>query len=128
MKIINEFRTFALRGNVVDLAVGVVVGSAFGKIVSSFVADILMPPINFRQLALTLSEGTETSDPVLLRYGSFLQTTIDFVIIAASVFLVVRFMNSLQKKKEAEPPPEPPKPTPEQQLLAEIRDALREGH
>lgn len=126
-----------MRSNVIDLAVGVMIGGAFGKIVSSFVADVLMPPIgiilggvNVRQLAIILKAGNETVEPVLLRYGLFLQTIIDFLIIAAAVFFVVKAMNAMQRKadvEEAKAPPEPTPPSREEQLLTEIRDAIREG-
>ena len=126
-----------MRGNVIDLAVGVMIGGAFGKIVSSFVADVLMPPIGIllggvsvRQLAVILRDGTDTAEPVLLRYGLFLQSIVDFVIIAAAVFFVVKAMNTVQRKAEAEEakiPAEPPKPSREEELLTEIRDAIRDA-
>jgi len=120
-----------MRGNVVDMAVGIVIGGAFGKIVSSFVADVLMPPIgllmgnvDFSDLAVTLQAAGEGVEAVTLRYGVFIQTVVDFVIIAFAIFLVVKAMNSM-KKKEEEKPAEPPKPSNEEVLLTEIRDALR---
>lgn len=126
-----EFKDFAMRGNVVDMAVGIVIGGAFGKIVSSFVADVLMPPIgllvgnvDFSDLAVTLSEAAEGQAAVLLSYGRFVQTVVDFVIIAFAIFLVVKGMNSLKKKQEAAPAA-PPAPSKEEVLLTEIRDALR---
>ncbi|MCR9260648.1 MAG: large-conductance mechanosensitive channel protein MscL [Pseudomonadaceae bacterium] len=132
MSMISEFKDFAMRGNVVDMAVGIVIGGAFGKIVSSFVADVLMPPIglmlggvDFSDLALTLKEAVGDTGPVLMSYGVFIQTVVDFLIIAFAIFLVVKAMNSLKKEEPpAEPEPEPG-PSPEQVLLTEIRDALR---
>lgn len=133
MSMISEFKDFAMRGNVVDMAVGIVIGGAFGKIVSSFVADVLMPPIglllggvDFSDLAITLSAATADVDAVLLSYGVFIQTVVDFLIIAFAIFLVVKAMNSLMKEEEApEAPPAPPAPSNEEVLLTEIRDALR---
>lgn len=134
MSMISEFKDFAMRGNVVDMAVGIVIGGAFGKIVSSFVADVLMPPIglllggvDFSDLAITLKDAAEGAEAVLLKYGVFIQTVIDFLIIAFAIFLVVKAMNALKKQEEeapAEPPP-PPEPSAEEKLLTEIRDALR---
>jgi len=127
----SEFKSFAMRGNVVDMAVGIVIGGAFGKIVSSFVADVLMPPIglllgnvDFSDLAVTLRAAAEGVEAVTLRYGVFIQTIIDFAIIAFAIFMVVKAMNTVTKKEEAEPPP-PPGPSKEETLLTEIRDALR---
>lgn len=129
MGMMSEFKDFAMRGNVVDMAVGIVIGGAFGKIVSSFVADVLMPPIglllggvDFSNLAITLSEATEGAEAVLLKYGVFIQTVVDFVIIAFAIFMVVKAMNSMKKE---EPPEEeaPAGPTAED-LLTEIRDQL----
>ncbi len=133
MSMISEFKSFAMRGNVVDMAVGIVIGGAFGKIVSSFVADVLMPPIglllgnvDFSDLAITLKAASEAADAVTLRYGVFIQTVVDFLIIAFAIFMVVKAMNTLTKKEEAEaPPPAPPEPSKEEVLLAEIRDAIR---
>lgn len=131
MSMMSEFKSFAMRGNVVDMAVGIVMGGAFGKIVSSFVADVLMPPIglalggvDFSDLAITLSEAEEGSTAVLMSYGAFIQTIVDFLIIAFAIFLVIKAMNTVMKKEEAAPPP-PPKPSKEEELLTEIRDALR---
>ena len=131
MSMIQEFKSFAMRGNVVDMAVGIVIGGAFGKIVSSFVADVLMPPIgmllgnvDFSDLAVTLRAAEEGAEAVMLRYGVFVQTVVDFIIIAFAIFLVVKAMNAAQKKEE-EKPAEPPKPSKEEVLLTEIRDALR---
>jgi len=128
---ISEFKSFAMRGNVVDMAVGIVMGGAFGKIVSSFVADVLMPPIglalggvDFSDLALTLKDAQGEAAAVTMNYGTFIQTVVDFLIIAFAIFLVVKAMNTVIKK-EAEAPPAPPKPSKEEELLTEIRDALR---
>ncbi len=131
MKMLEEFKKFAIRGNVIDMAVGIVIGGAFGKIVSSFVTDVIMPPIgmllggvDFSKLALTLKAGTEGVEPVLLKYGVFINTLIDFIIIAIAIFMVIKAMNSM-KKKEEEKPSAPPAPSKEEVLLAEIRDELR---
>lgn len=131
MSMMKEFRDFAMRGNVVDMAIGIVIGGAFGKIVSSFVNDVLMPPIgmaiggvDFSELAMTLKEASGEAAAVTLNYGAFIQTVIDFVIIAFAIFMVVKAMNNLKKKEEAAPP-EPPKPSKEEVLLAEIRDILK---
>jgi large conductance mechanosensitive channel len=131
MSMMSEFRDFAMRGNVVDMAVGIVIGGAFGKIVSSFVNDVLMPPIgmalggvDFSDLAMTLKEASGDIAAVTLNYGAFIQTVIDFIIIAFAIFMVIKAMNNL-KKKEEEAPAAPPKPSAEETLLAEIRDLLR---
>jgi len=124
---LDEFKAFAMRGNVVDMAVGIVIGGAFGKIVSSFVSDVLMPPIgmlmggmDFNALAISLGEGEEAAS---INYGMFINTVLDFVIIAFAIFMVIRGLNSM-KKKEEEKPAEPPKPSAEETLLTEIRDLL----
>jgi len=131
MSMMSEFKSFAMRGNVVDMAVGIVIGGAFGKIVSSFVADVLMPPIgvllgnvDFSDLAVTLMAASDGAEAVMVRYGVFIQTVIDFVIIAFAIFMVVKAMNTVMKKEEEAPPP-PPGPTKEEVLLTEIRDAIR---
>lgn len=133
MGLMKEFKEFVSKGNVVDLAVGVIIGAAFGKIVSSLVDDIIMPPIglllggmNFSSLKLVLKEATINSagvisEPVTLNYGNFIQTGIDFLIIAFAIFMFVKAFNSM-KRKEEEPPP--PGPTNEEKLLTEIRDLL----
>ena len=133
MKWLQEFKTFAVRGNVVDMAVGIVIGAAFGKIVSSFVADVIMPPIglliggvDFSKLVITIKKATETTAAVTLNYGKFIQTLIDFTIIAFAIFLLVKGINAL-KRKEAAKPSEPPLPSPEVTLLTDIRDILRKG-
>lgn len=132
MSIIKEFKAFAMKGNIIDLAVAVIIGAAFGKIVSSFVNDILMPPIglmlggvDFTDLVIVLKEGTEGVDPVTLNYGMFLQTVIDFLIVAFSIFMVIKVYQRMQKKEEAAPVPPAP-PTLQESLLAEIRDLLKE--
>ena len=132
MQILKEFKTFAVRGNVIDMAVGIVIGAAFGKIVSSFVADVIMPPIgllmgrvNFADLAITLQQAHGNVAAVTMNYGKFIQTLIDFVIVAFAIFMVVKGMNSL-KKKEAAAPPAPAAPTKEETLLTEIRDILKQ--
>jgi large conductance mechanosensitive channel len=124
---LNEFKAFAMRGNVVDMAVGIVIGGAFGKIVSSLVADVIMPPIgmimggvDFSQLAIALGEGEGAAS---INYGMFINTVLDFVIIAFAIFMVIRGLNSMKKKEEAKPA-EPPKPSAEEKLLTEIRDLL----
>ena len=128
---IKEFKTFAMKGNVMDMAIGIIIGAAFGKIVSSLVGDVIMPPIglllggvDFSTLSITLKHATEGSEAVSLKYGVFINTVIDFLIIAFSIFIVVKIINSM-KKKEEEKPAEPPKPTKEEILLTEIRDELR---
>lgn len=131
MSIIKEFKEFAVKGNVVDMAVGIIIGVAFGKIVSSFVADVLMPPIglliggvDFTNLAITLKAAEEGVEAVTLRYGVFLQTVFDFIIVAFAVFMAVKALNSM-RRKEAETPAEPPAPSAQEQLLMEIRDLLK---
>lgn len=131
MRIIQEFKEFAVRGNVIDMAVGVIVGMAFGKIVSSFVSDVVMPPIgvllggvDFSDLAFTVKEATEGAPAVVVAYGKFTQTVIDFVIIAFVIFMAVKLINSLKKKAE-EAPAAPAAPSNEEVLLAEIRDLLK---
>ena len=138
MALKNELKEFLLRGNVVDMAVGIVIGGAFGKIVTSFVNDILMPPISmllgntkFTEMKIVFKEavmsGDEVVDPAItLNYGNFIQVLIDFLIIGISIFFVIKGINKLRKKKEEEPAPEPiPEPTKEEMLLSEIRDLLR---
>lgn len=129
MSMMQEFKEFAMRGNVVDLAVGVVIGGAFGKIVSSVVADVIMPPlgvllggVNFTHLNVVLKEAVGEAPAVTLNYGAFIQSCIDFVIIAFAIFLLVKAMNSMKKAEAAAPPPPPPA---QEVLLAEIRDLLK---
>ncbi|MGC9472529.1 MAG: large-conductance mechanosensitive channel protein MscL [Bacteroidales bacterium] len=131
MKILDEFKAFAMKGNVIDMAVGIIIGAAFGKIVASFVSDILMPPIgllvggvNFTELQVVLKKATETTEAVTWNYGSFLQVTFDFLIVAFAIFLFVRAMNRARRKEEAAPAP-PPSPSKEEVLLTEIRDLLK---
>ena len=130
MGMLKEFREFAMRGNVIDLAVGVIIGAAFGKITSSLVSDVIMPPIglivggmDFSSLAITLRDKTDKAEAVQVRYGAFLNTLIDFLIIAFVIFLFVKAINTLQRKKKEEAPPAAP---PEEVvLLTQIRDELR---
>lgn len=135
-KFFNEFKEFAMRGNVVDMAVGVIVGGAFGKIVTSLVNDIIMPPIgfllggvNFKDLSIKLgeklSEDGKTMEAVTVNYGNFIQQTVDFLIIAFCIFLLVKAVMKLTKKNEEEPAPAKPEPTAEEKLLTEIRDLLK---
>lgn len=125
MKIFDEFKAFAIKGNVIDLAVAVVIGGAFGKIVSSFVNDILMPPIGFFLGGMDFSTlSIKIGDQVFLAYGNFIQTVVNFLIIAWSIFMAVKVMNKI-KKKEEEKAVEPEKPSKEIELLTEIRDSLK---
>ena len=125
---IQEFKSFAIKGNVVDMAIGIIIGTAFGKIVSSLVADIIMPPIgvitggiDFSDLSIVLKNATETTQAVTLNYGLFINSVIDFIIIALSIFFVIKQLNRLKKKEE-----EKPTQIPEDiQLLREIRDSLK---
>lgn len=134
---LQEFKDFALRGNVVDMAVGIIIGGAFGKIVSSFVNDVLMPPIgqlmggaDFSNLFFNLGDGTydtleaatEAGAPVI-KYGVFINTVLDFVIVAFAIFMAIRWMNKLKKQEEEAPAP-PPEPSKEEKLLTDIRDLL----
>lgn len=132
MGMLQEFKTFAVKGNMVDMAVGIIIGAAFGKIISSLVADVLMPPlgillgeVDFKDLAATLQDATEIAPAVTLNYGLFLQNVFDFIIIAFVVFLLVKGINNLRRKQE-EAPAAPPAPTTEENLLTEIRDLLKE--
>jgi len=134
MSIVSEFKEFAMKGNVVDMAVGIIVGGAFGKIVSSFVADVIMPPIglviggvNFGDLALVLKPAEGEVAAVAIKYGAFLQTVFDFLIVAFAIFMAVKAMNTMKKMREKEEvaaPAPPPAPTTDQVLLTEIRDLL----
>lgn len=132
MRLLQEFKTFAARGNVIDMAVGVIIGAAFGKIVSSLVADVITPPlglllggVNFSALAITLQAASGDQPAVVIAYGKFIQTIIDFLIVAWAIFLGLKAINTL-KKKETPPPAAPPAPSREQELLSEIRDLLRQ--
>jgi len=136
MSLLKEFKQFAMKGNVVDLAVGIIIGAAFGKIVSSIVNDVIMPPIgavvggvDFTDLkviikAASVDDAGNAISAVTLNYGNFIQTTIDFMIIAFAVFMIIKAMNRMQKKEEAAPS-SPPKPSNEEVLLTEIRDLLK---
>ncbi|WP_409422940.1 large-conductance mechanosensitive channel protein MscL [Pseudaeromonas sp. ZJS20] len=131
MSLIQEFKAFAARGNVIDMAVGIIIGAAFGKIVSSFVGDIIMPPIglmlggvDFSDLAITLQAAQGDTPAVVIAYGKFIQTVLDFLIIAFAIFMGLKAINSLKRKEEAAPSA-PPAPTKDQELLAEIRDLLK---
>ncbi|QTF06910.1 large-conductance mechanosensitive channel protein MscL [Brenneria izadpanahii] len=131
MSIIKEFREFAMRGNVVDLAVGVIIGAAFGKIVSSLVSDIIMPPlglliggVDFKQFSLVLRAAQGDVPAVVMHYGVFIQNIFDFVIVAFAIFIAIKLMNKLRRKQE-DAPAAPPKPSAEEKLLTEIRDLLK---
>jgi large conductance mechanosensitive channel len=131
MGFVKEFKDFAMRGNVVDMAVGIVIGAAFGKIVSSFVSDVLMPPIglmlggmDFTEMKFVIKEAVGEAEAVSINYGVFIQTAIDFIIVAFAIFLVIKGMNKMKKKKE-EAPAAPPAPSKEETLLTEIRDLLK---
>ncbi len=133
MSMMQEFKSFAMRGNVVDMAVGIIIGGAFGKIISSLVNDVLMPPIgillggvDFSTLGFTLREATETAPAVMIKYGLFINVTIDFIIVAFVIFMLIRGMNSLRKKQE-EAPAAPAAPPKQEVLLSEIRDLLKTG-
>jgi large conductance mechanosensitive channel len=131
MGVISEFKAFAVKGDVVDIAVGIIIGAAFGKIVSSFVGDVVMPPIglliggvDFSDLAVTLKAGQGDVPAVMLAYGKFIQSLIDFVIVAFAIFMAVKVINRL-KREEAVAPTLPPVPSREEELLSEIRDLLK---
>jgi large conductance mechanosensitive channel len=131
MKLLDEFKAFAMRGNVIDLAVGIIIGIAFGKIVSSIVNDIIMPPIglllggvNFTDLKVVMKAATDAAPAVTWNYGNFLQVTFDFLIVAFAVFMLIKGINAMKKKEEAAPAA-PPAPTKDQTLLTEIRDLLK---
>jgi large conductance mechanosensitive channel len=131
MGMLKEFQDFAVKGNVVDMAVGIIIGGAFGTIVKSLVSDIIMPPIgvvmgglDFSSLALTLKAATADTEAVTLNYGLFINNVISFLIVAWAVFMLVKAMNTLKKKEEAAPA-EPPAPPRSEVLLEEIRDALK---
>jgi large conductance mechanosensitive channel len=130
MSMMKEFKEFAMRGNVLDMAVGIIIGAVFGKIISSLVSDVIMPPIgmllggvDFSSLAVTLRQTSETGPAVMMKYGVFINTIIDFLIVAFAVFLLVRGVNALRKKQEAAPAA-PPR---QEVLLEEIRDLLKAG-
>jgi len=132
MGMLKEFKEFAIKGNAIDMAVGIIIGAAFGKVISSLVADVVMPPIgvlvggvDFTDLAITLKEAVGNTPAVTLNYGNFIQTLVDFTIIAFAIFMAVKFINRL-KKKEAEAPAVIPESSREELLLTEIRDLLKE--
>ena len=132
MSFISEFKQFAMKGNVVDMAVGIIIGAAFGKIVSSFVGDLIMPSlglliggVDFTSLVITLKQASEGVEAVTLNYAKFIQTIFDFTIVAFAIFMAIKGMNKLKKAEEAAPAA-PPAPSAEQVLLAEIRDLLKE--
>ena len=134
MSILKEFKTFAVKGNVVDMAVGIIIGAAFGKIVSSFVGDMIMPPlgvliggVDFSDLAITLKAAEGDLPAVILAYGKFIQTIIDFVIVAFAIFMGIKVINRLKREEEVaeEAPTEPAAPSNEEVLLSEIRDLLK---
>ena len=141
MKIVKEFKEFAMKGNVMDMAIGIIIGAAFGKIVASLVADVIMPPIgllvggvNFTDIVIPLRDavtdaatGAVIKEAVILKLGTFLQTLFDFIVIAFAIFMMIKGMNRLNRKKEepAPAPEEPPAPTKEEILLTEIRDVLK---
>ncbi|MFA7181265.1 MAG: large-conductance mechanosensitive channel protein MscL [Bacteroidales bacterium] len=140
MKLLDEFKQFAMKGNVIDMAVGIVIGGAFGKIVSSFVADVIMPPIgllvggvNFTDLKVILkqevldSAGAVLNPAVTINYGSFIQVILDFIIIAFAIFSMVKMLNNLKKKPVPAAPATPPPPPADIQLLTEIRDLLKKN-
>lgn len=134
VKLIDEFKAFAIKGNMVDMAVGIIIGAAFGKIVSSLVNDILMPPIglllggvNFTELSLVLKKATADAPAVTWNYGNFIQVIIDFLIVAWAVFMFIKALNRMKRKSETAPaaPAEPPAPEKDEVLLTEIRDILK---
>ena len=136
MKIIQEFKEFALKGNVIDLAVGLIIGAAFGAVVNSLVKDVMMPPLgyltgglDFSDKVITLREAAGDRPAVVMSYGLFINAVITFLIQALAVFLVIKAMNSARRKKEAEVAEEPKAPelTTQEQLLSEIRDLLKHG-
>ncbi|WOD12178.1 large-conductance mechanosensitive channel protein MscL [Pseudomonas sp. NyZ704] len=134
MSIAQEFKAFAMRGNVIDMAVGIIIGAAFGKVVSSFVANVVMPPlglliggVDFADLAIVLKDAEGEIAAVTLGYGLFIQSIVDFLIIAAAIFVAIKVMNSLKRKEEAAPTPPPPETMSKQEiLLTEIRDLLQQ--
>jgi large conductance mechanosensitive channel len=131
MSVISEFKAFAVKGNVVDMAVGIIIGVAFGKIVSSFVGDVVMPPlgmliggVDFSEMAVVLKAAEGDVAAVTLGYGKFIQTIIDFLIVAFAIFMAIQVINRF-KREEAAAPSLPPAPSPEETLLSEIRDLLK---
>jgi len=131
MKIINEFKSFAIKGNVTDMAVGIIIGAAFGKIVTSIVSDIILPPlsfligvINFSDLRIIIKEATAENPAISINYGNFLQVTFDFLLVAFSIFIVIKAINSAKRKEKAAQDVVAP-PTKTENLLTEIRDLLK---
>ena len=131
MGLLKEFKEFAVKGNAVDMAVGIIIGAAFGKIVSSLVGDVIMPPIgvllggvDFSGLAVTIKDAVGETPAVVISYGKFIQTIVDFTIVAFAIFVAVKVMNSLKRKEEE--PKAAPEPSAEETLLTEIRDLLKE--
>ena len=131
MSLLQEFKAFAVKGNMIDMAVGIIIGAAFGKIVSSLVGDVIMPPlgmiiggVDFTDLAITLKAAEGEAPAVLLAYGKFIQTIIDFTIIAFAILIGIKAINKLKREEEAAPAA-PPAPTKDQELLSEIRDLLK---
>ncbi len=132
MSMIKEFKEFAMKGNVVDMAVGIIIGGAFGKIVSSLVSDVIMPPIgvllggvDFNDLEYVVKAAEGETAAVAIKYGTFIMTVLDFLIIAFAIFMVVKGMNKMKKKEAAAPPPAPDEPSSTERLLMEIRDSLK---
>ena len=134
MKLVDEFKAFAMKGNVVDMAVGIIIGAAFGKIIASMVSDVIMPPlglliggVNFTDLKFVMKAAVGENPAVTLNYGNFLQVVFDFLIVAFVVFMMIKAMNAAKRKEEAKPaaPPAPPAPTKEEVFLTEIRDLLK---
>jgi large conductance mechanosensitive channel len=132
MSIVKEFKEFAVKGNVVDMAVGIIIGAAFGKIVTALVSGVIMPPIgvllggvDFSDLAIVLKEAVGDAPAVVISYGAFIQTVVDFTIIAFAIFMMVKVINRLKKKEEEAAPKADPGPSAEQVLLTEIRDLLK---
>ncbi|WP_265694619.1 large-conductance mechanosensitive channel protein MscL [Providencia rustigianii] len=133
MSFLKEFREFAMKGNVVDMAVGIIIGAAFGKIVSSLVADVIMPPlglliggVDFKQFSIVLREAQDGIPAVVMNYGMFIQTIFDFVIVAFAIFMAIKVMNKVRREKEETTPSEPAVPSTEEVLLTQIRDLLKE--
>ncbi|MEJ2107741.1 MAG: large-conductance mechanosensitive channel protein MscL [Acidiferrobacteraceae bacterium] len=132
MGMLKEFREFAVKGNVVDMAVGIIIGAAFGKIVSSLVGDVVMPPIgvvlggvDFSSLVVTIKQATEGAPAVVISYGKFIQTIVNFTIVAFAMFIVIKSINAM-KRKEEEAPKAPAEPPAQEKLLTEIRDLLKQ--
>jgi large conductance mechanosensitive channel len=132
MSMLKEFREFAVKGNVVDMAVGIIIGAAFGKIISSVVSDVIMPPIglavggmDFSKLAIILKQASGDTAAVAISYGKFIQTVVDFTIVAFAIFMLIKAINTMKRKQE-EAPVAPPAPSKEEAILSEIRDILKQ--